>query len=131
MPRSAKLGGLGPAEVADAVEAAFGEGSVGRAGDASATATEEARAMFVRVCVLLLNKQRHEALDNPGDVSEREKMRIRGEVRAEVGAFLGVDENEVFRLHHRAAGKRAADPDFRKAAQAIERELGFRYGMVV
>ena len=132
MPRlNAAQGEVSLDEVAEAVEGVFGVGSVGRAGDPPAAPSEEARAAFVRACILLIGKQRREALGDLGDERAQVESQIRREVRTEIGDFLGVDEQEVFRLHHRAAGERARNPEYRAKARMIEREVGLRHGMSV
>ena len=108
-----------------------GEGSVGLGGEEPGPQVDVARATFVRASLLLVVKGRLEAMGDLGEKRTDEYFRLNREVRAELAGLLGVDENEVFRLHHHAAGLRAKDPAYRETARAIERELAERHGMVV
>lgn len=118
-------------EIAEEVERVFGEGSVGLGGEADGAAAEVARATFVRACILLVVKQRCEAVGLNRREQSGEYSRINREVRLEYAALLGIDENEAFRLHHHAAGLRAKDPEYRETARAIERGLAEKHGMTV
>ena len=119
------------AEVAEAVEGAFGTGCVGLGDSVSGTTTEEARSAFVRASLYLVVLQRvnghFESQESTGDL----KRKTTRKVREELADLLGVDVNEVFRLHHHAAGLRAKDPDYCEKARRIERSLAERHGMAV
>lgn len=119
------------AEIAEEVERAFGKGSVGLGCKSGDDVTETARAAFVRACLLLVVKQRCEAAGLNRHEQFGEYLRVNREVRREYSALLGVDENEAFRLHHRAAGLRAKDAEYRDKARKVERSLAERHGMVV
>ena len=124
-------GELTNAEIAEEVERSFGKGSVGLGCENSDEVSEIARATFVRVSLLLVVKQRCEAVGLNRHEQSDEYFRINREVRREYSALLKVDENEVFRLHHHAAGLRAKDAGYRDKARKIERSLAERHGMVV
>lgn len=119
------------AKIAEAVEGAFGEGSIGLAGSAHGRVTETARSTFVRVSLRLIVRHRLEVL---GDLSEDARVvsfKMNRQVREELADLLGVDENEVFRLHHHAAGQRAKSVFYRDTARGIERELAKTHGLDV
>jgi len=118
-------------EVEEAVEDVFGKGSVGLDKRGASNANEIARATFVRASALLVVKQRCEAIGLNRSDGAQKYFEINRKVRQECSAFLGIEENEAFRLHHRAAGLRAKDPKYRDVAQRIERDVAKRYGMVV
>lgn len=118
-------------EIGEAVEDAFGKGSVGLGAGAPKRRADVARATFVRASLLLVVRSRLESMGDLGEERKSEYFRLCREVRGELAGLLGIDENEVFRLHHRAAGLRAKDPEYREKARMIERELAERHGMVV
>ena len=111
------------ADVSAAVEREFGAGSL--------DVDEGARAAFVRASLLLAVKARVEPLGaGPGE-AWLQRSRAERDVRRELAAVLGVDEDEVFRLRHRAAGLRAGDGRYRATMRAIERDVAGARGMVV
>ncbi len=118
-------------EIAAEVERIFGEGAVGLGGTECNKATEIARATFVRACILLVVKQRCDAIGLNRRKQAEEYFRINRKVRYEYAALLGIDENEAFRLHHHAAGLRAKDAEYRDKAREIERFLAEKHGMTV
>lgn len=125
-----KVGELTFAELAEAVEDVFGAGCVGLCG-ASEDATDEGRSAFVRASLYLIVLQRMDwrlvSQEAIGDL----KRKITREVREELATLLEVDVNEVFRLHHHAAGLRAKDGAYRAKAREIERTLARRHGLGV
>lgn len=118
-------------EIEGAVERVFGKGSVGFIGRGSVEPHEVARATFVWSATLLLSKQRCEMRGMGSKEWRRVYFKVSREVRREISGVLGIDENEVFRLHHHSSGLRAKDPEYREVARAIDRDLADRHGMVI
>ena len=134
----ATCGELTYAEIAGEVEVVFGEGTVGLGGEKAEVRgeggdgiAEIARATFVDACILLVVKQRCDAIGFDRREHAEQLFRIIREVRQELAVLLAVDENEVFRFRHHAEGLRTKDPGYRKAIRALEQRLAKRYGMVV
>jgi len=124
-------GDLTVREVAEAVEDVFGPGSTGALDGRPGIARDEARGCLVRSSLYLIVKQRLESDDAPVADAGLERSRLSRAVRGDLARLLGVDENEVFRLHHHAAGLRAKDPEYRDIARSIDHRLAKRHGMVV
>ena len=80
------------AEVAEAVEGAFGTGCVGL-GDARGSMTEEACSAFVRTSLRLVVLQRMDGHFGPQEATGDLKRKATREVREELAASLGVDVN--------------------------------------
>lgn len=118
-------------EIADAVEALFGKGSMGLDDLEPDAISEDARAAFVRASILLVVKGAFDIEGLSGDERALAGFKASREVRGDIADLLGVDENEVFRLHHHAAGRRARDAAYRSACQGLERSIGKRHGMYV
>lgn len=116
------------AEIAEEVEKVFGLGSVGLGDGESGSQTDEARACFVRESIYLVVKCRLESAGNPTEDARAAKSRETRKVREELADLLGVDVNEVFRLHHHAAGLRAKDADFREKSGIAGRVLDEKFG---
>ena len=119
------------AEIADAVETLFGKGSMGLDDSEPDVVSEDARAAFVRASILLVVKGAFDIEGLSHDERVLAGFKAAREVRNDIAELLGVDENEVFRLHHHAAGKRARDTAYRSACQGLERSIGKRHGMCV
>lgn len=118
-------------EIADAVEALFGKGSMGLDDLEPDAVSEDARAAFVRASILLVVKGAFDIEGLSGDERALAGFKASREVRSDIAALLAVDENEVFRLHHHAAGRRARDAAYRSTCQGLERSIGKRHGMYV
>lgn len=110
--------------IAEAIEAAFGPESVGLGAGPGDNFSEAARALFVREAILSSASDRAQAVG--GDAAHA-RLEARSEARRELSAALGVDENEVFRLHHRAAGLLARDRSFKKVACEVRKRLMQRF----
>ena len=119
------------AEIAEAVEALFGKGSMGIDDLEPDAASEDARAAFVRASILLVVKGAFDIAGLSRDERALVGFKASRAVRNDIAVLLGVDENEVFRLHHHAAGRRAQDAAYRSACQYLERSIGKRHGMHV
>ena len=111
------------AEIVEAIEDAFGKGTIGLAGCALGRVTETARSTFVGVSLRLVVRHRLETLCDPGEDARVVSFKMNRQVREELADLLGVDENEVFRLHHHAAGLRVKSIAYRDIVRGIEREL--------
>ena len=122
-------GSLTLAGIAGAVEGVCGRGSVGVAGGSSGFVTDDARSAFVRIALYLAVLQRTgKRFESAGEAMAQKRKATR-EVREELAQLLSVDANEVFRLHHHAAGMMAKDEGYREKVRTIERELAEGHGI--
>ena len=129
MQNESRPGELTFAEIAASVEEAFGVGSVALASGASGNATDEARSAFVRTALRLVVIQRLEGhCASPDDTWELRRKAMR-EVREELASSLGVDTNEVFRLHHHAEGLKAKNREYGELIRGNEWSLAKKYGL--
>ena len=87
------------------------------------------RSAFVRIALHLVVLQRVGNRFGSAEEAVAHKRQATREVREELAGALGVDVNEVFRLHHHAAGLIAKDKSFRSKVRAIERELAEGHGI--
>ena len=120
-------GELTLAEIAMAVEGGFGPGSVGLVGSTSGIATDEARSAFVKMALHLVVIQRVEGCCVSPDKTWELRRKAMRDVRGELASMLGIDVNEVFRLHHHADGLKAKDRSYREKARGIEWGLAKEY----